>query len=249
MTEPERYLVLALSLLVARQRALVRGAGEPYFFGALRQPILFAFSHARGAFRCPLEGRRSELFFSSVLVAEGLDFVSPLSALGPHVKFVQSGPGAPSEVKLSAEFADWLGLSSDDRVYAAYSPLQQLFSARTGFFLPHREPWHAYVGRSVSARVPRASCAVASGHTRVSWPEASFEAAERSGAARFAYESPSLRFVLDVGDGGFDLSVAGAEPAGLLSDLRKFCLSAAMPEGIRAAMEGPAVARIQGGMG
>lgn len=248
MTEPERYLLLALSLLVARQRSRARGEGEPNFFRALRQPVLFPFAHARGAFRCPLDRQRKELFLSSLLVAESVDFVSPLSALTPHVKFVQTQAGAPAEAKLSGELVDALGLSSDERLYALYSPLQVLFTAQTGFFLPHREPWHAYVGRCVAERIRDASCASGGDHTRVSWPEGWFEAAERSGAV-FAFESTALGFLLQVGDGGFDLSAAAREPGGLLSDLRKFCLSAAMPEGIRAAMDGPQAVRIQAGAG
>jgi hypothetical protein len=247
MSEPERYLLFALSLLVTRQRALLRGEAVPYFFRALRVPVLFKFVHSRGAFRCVLEGPARELFSSSVLVVESLDFVSPLSALGPHVKLVQTSESAPVEVKLSAQFGDWLGLSADDGPYAVYSPLQVLFSSQIGFFLPHREPWHAYVGRCVAARTPGAHYAAQGEQTRVSWPEGGFEAAERSGAAFLAYESPALRFSLQVDDSGFDLSASARAATSLLAALRKVCLSGAMPEGIRAAEEGPSAVRIRGG--
>lgn len=247
MTEPERYLLLALSLLVGRQRAKVRGEHERYFFRALRQPIVFSFTYARGAFRCPLDHRSGELFSASVLVAESVSFVSPLSALGPHVRLVQTDAGAVPEAKLSSQFGDWLGLSADDRPYAVYSPLQVLFSVQSGFFLPHRESWHAYVGRCVAARMPGARYAAQGEQTRVSWPEGGFEAADRSGAAFFAYESPALRFALQVDDSGFDLSASAREAAGVLAALRKFCLSGAMPEGVRAAEEGPSAVRIRGG--
>jgi hypothetical protein len=96
MSEPERYLLLALSLLVGRQRAKVCAAPERYVFGALRQPIVFSFAYARGAFRCVLD-QRSELFSASVLVAESVDFISPLSALEPHVRLMQIDAGAAPE--------------------------------------------------------------------------------------------------------------------------------------------------------
>jgi hypothetical protein len=214
MSEPERYLLLALSLLIARQRARVRGEEEPYFF------------RARGAFRCALEKMRRELFSSS--------------ALGPHVKLVQVQPGAV-EAKLSEEFTRRLGLAAEDTPFAVYSPLQVFFTAGTGFFVPQREPWHAYAGRCVAARISGARCAPQAELTRVTWPEGSFEAGERSGAARLAYASPALRFELQLGQRGFEFRAAGA-----LQDLRKFCVSGAMPEGVRASVEGSGELRIRG---
>lgn len=229
MSGPERYLLLALSLLVARQRALLRGEEEPYFFRALREPVLFRFVHQRGAFRCPLpEKGRRELFAASLLVAEGVEFVSPLSALGPHVKLVQAQPGEAPEAKISEELTRRLSLEPDEAPYAVYSPLQVLFTAQSGFFLPHREAWHAYAARCVAARAPGGT----------------FEAAERSGNMYLAYGSPALRFELEVGARGFDCRASGE-----LADLRKFCASGAMPDGVQASLEGSGAMRVRGGGG
>lgn len=223
MSGPERWLLLALSLLVARQRAISRGEPEPAFWRTLREPLLFRFAGERGAFRCPLGASSPELFFSSVLVAERADFVSPLSALAPHVRLVQ---GSSTEAKLSGELVARLGLSGGDNVYAVYSPLQVLFTAQTGFFLPHRESWHAYLRRCVAARAPGAS----------------FQARESADAAHLAFESPGLRFELQVGRRGFGLSARGSSR--LMDDLRKFCASGAMPEGVRASLEDGGALRI-----
>jgi hypothetical protein len=247
MTEPERYLLLALSLLVARQRNRARGEPVPYFFRTLRQPLLFQFTYVRDSFRCPVESRLSELFFSSVLVAQSVEFVSPVSGLGPHVGLMQVD--SQPEVKLSRDFADWLGLSSGDPVYAVYSPLQVFYTAETGFFLPHRESWHAYAARCVAARIAGARYATAGDRDRVHWPEGAFEAGERSGAAFVSYEDRALRLSLQVGDAGFDLSASAHRPGELLSALRKFCHATPLPEGIRAAPDGPAGVRIQAGIG
>lgn len=247
MTEPERYLLLALSLLVARQRTRARGEPVPYFFRTLREPLLFQFTHVRDAFRCPVEGRMSELFFSSVLVAQSVDFVSPVSGLGPHVGVLQAD--SRPELKLSRDFADWLGLSSGDPVYAVYSPLHIFYTAQTGFFLPHRESWHAYAARCVAARIAGARCTTASDRTRAHWAEGAFEAGERAGAALLSYEDPALRFALELGDSAFDLSASARRPGELLSALRKLCGALPLPEGIRAALDGPAGVRIQGGSG
>jgi hypothetical protein len=140
-----------------------------------------------------------------------------------------------------------MGLGTDDAPYAVYSPLQVFFTAATGFFLPHRESWHAYAGRCVAARISGARCAPEGELTRVTWPEGSFEAGERSGNAVLAYASVTLRFELQVGDGSFDLAASGSDPAALIQDLRKFCVSGAMPEGIQASLERSGALRIRGG--
>jgi hypothetical protein len=136
---------------------------------------------------------------------------------------VQTQSASAPEAKLSAELAARLGLSGDDVPYAVYSPLQVFFTVETGFFLPHREPWHAYVGRCVAARDAAAS----------------FQAEERPDALLLTYQSPGLRVELQLAEHGFDLSADGS--AALLNDLRKFCASDAMPEGIHAAVDGEAV--------
>ena len=247
MPEPERYLLLALSLLVARQRAKAQGEHERFFFTALRRPVLFPFVHERGGWRCALNGRDQEVFSASVLVAESVDFVSPVSALGPHTRVVQTRPGVIAEIKLSGQFESWLGLSPDDAVYAVYSPLHVLFTERTGFFLPRQESWHSYLARCIAVRMPQGRYIAGGDATRVIWNEGEIEVAERATAAFFAYRSTTLHFELEVGEDGFQLAASADQTSGLSGALKNFCAAQTMPIGIRASMEGASQIRILGG--
>ena len=244
MTQAERYLLLALSLLVTRQRARVRGETASYFFDAVRRPVVFDFTPVGGILRCALGGWSPDLFFSSVLVAEGAEFVAPLSSLGAHAKLMHGKDR--SEAKLSRDLIDWLGITPADRVYAVYSPLHVFYTADTGFFLPHREPWHAYAGRCVAVRVAAACQSSTDGATRVDWTHGWFVAAERAGALAVSYEDATLRFALDMQSDGFELSASGRTGGNLIAALRKFCAARPLPEGVSAAIDCSGDVRIQG---
>lgn len=230
MQDSERYLLLALSLLVTRQRRLARGDGELDFIRSLRDPVLFQFRHERDAFRCSLDGRRAEQFYASVLVIESADFVSPVTDLRAHVRLVQVGNGVPAEIKISPELVQWLALAPEDSMYAVYSPLHALYSAEAGFFFPQREPWHAYLARCINSR---------GGGT--------LAAREEGGACLLNYDSPTLNVALRLSATGFDLLASSNGSAGLLDDLKKFCASERMPEGVTARLDTGGRVRIRGG--
>lgn len=231
MEGAERYLLLALSLLVTRQRRLARNEGEPDFFRALREPVLFRFSYERDAFRCSLDGRRVEQFLASVLVIESADFVSPVRDLRPHLRLIRDQHGM-QEVKLSPLVVQSLTVAPDDGMYGVYSPLHVLYSAETGFFLPHRESWHSYLARCIGARC-----------------SGTFAVQEEDGATLLRYDSPQLRVMLRLSGSGFELRASAAGSTGFLADLRKFCLSGHMPEGVTATLEAGDAVRIRGGAG
>lgn len=246
MTEVENWLLLALSVLVARQRALAAGEADTMAVSALRQPELFPFAYREGAHRCALAKDRVTLFQASVLVLETQDFVAPVSALQPHLKLLEQAGGA-YEVKLLPRFVAAIALADDDPVRAYYSPLQVLFESSVGFFDPRREPWHAYAGRALAARLPDARVDCGATRTGVSWPAGTLELADGPVGADVSGRTPGVEFKLAVEAQGFELWLQAADPTqGLMADLLRLRTLRSLPIGVAAAGDGASGLRIRG---
>jgi hypothetical protein len=238
MSELERWLLLALSLLVARQRALALGQADPIAIPSLLEPEPFVFEYRRGAHRCRFARERSARFQAAVLSLERQDFVSPVAALAPHLRRVELADGA-IEVKLLPGLVDALGLGEDDPVRACYTPLHALFDSASGFFDPQRESWHAYLGRALAARLAQGRCEPLATGTRLRWDAGALELVDASAGLRVAARVPGLEFELDLERSAFELRLRGAEPeCGLIADLRRLCGAAELPVGIAVAADG-----------
>jgi len=232
MSEIEHWLLLALAALVARQRALAFGEPDPGALAAWLRPELFSFAHERGAHRCRIERARLTRFQGAVLSLERQDFVSPVSALRPHLKLLEAADGA-YEAKLLPPFVDALGLADDDPVRAVYSPLQLLFGAHCGFFDPRRESWHAYAGRALAAQLPQAQALAEPSRSRVTWPGGTLELADAPAGLQLAARTPALDFELAVEAEAFELRLRAADPTrGLIADLLRLRGAAELPVGI-----------------
>jgi len=246
MTDVEHWLLLVLSVLVARQRALAAGEPDSVPVAALREPEMFPFAYARGAHRSRFSKDRLARFQTSVLVLEKQDFFSPVSALKPHLRLLEPAQGAV-EVKLLPHFVERIALANDDPVRVYYSPLQILFDPSVGFFDPRRESWHAYAGRALAARLPEARVACEATRTRVTWPAGRLELADGpAGAAVFARTSV-VEFDLGIEAQGFDVQVRAADPTrGLMADLLRLRSVRSLPIGVAATGDGANGLRLRG---
>jgi len=240
MSELERWLLLALSVLVTRQRTIAQGGPDFVAISALRAPLQFGFEHVRGAHRCVLARARVTYFQASLLVLERQDFVSPVSALGPHIRLVdRSDEGV--EAKLLPPLVKTLGLSDDDPVFAYYSPLQVLFDAETGFFDPRRESWHAYAGRALAGQLPGAGLEQGATATRLRWADGALELAG-SAQDRLAVSgrTAALDFALEIEERGFALRLQALDAErGLAPALLRLRGADTLPVGVSVADEGP----------
>lgn len=243
MSEIDHWLLLALSVLVARQRALAFGETVPGALAAVLAPEQFAFAHTRGAHRCRIERARLARFQASVLILEKQDFVSAVSALRPHLKLIEAADGA-YEAKLLPPFVEALGLADADPVRACYSPLQLLFDLESGFFDPQREPWHAYAGRALAARLPQAHCERQATCSRLRWPGGSLELGDAPAGLRVSAQTPALAFDLAIEADAFELRLRADDPArGMMADLLRLRSAAELPVGIDVAEVGGTGAR------
>jgi len=238
MSELERWLLLALSVLVARQRALALGQADPIAIPALLEPEQFVFEYRQAAHRCRFARERGARFQAAVLSLERQDFVAPVSVLSPHLRMVELADGAV-EVKLLPEFVETLGLGDEDPVRACYTPLQVLFDSASGFFDPQREPWHAYLGRALASQLAQGRCEPFANGTRLRWDGGTLELADASAGLRFAARVTELEFELELMRTAFELRLRGGEPErGLIADLRRLCGAAELPLGIDVAADG-----------
>jgi len=248
MIELEHWLLLALSVLVARQRMLAAGEADLVAVAALRDPLRFEFAYLRGAHRCLVARERLALFQASLLVLERQDFVSPVSALRPQLRLLDRGAEG-YEAKLLPPFVEALALADDDPVLASYSPLQLLFHADTGFFIPGREPWHAYAGRALARQMPQARLERDAACTRLRWADGTLELCDTPLGFALTGRTPALEFELAVVAEGFALRLqASASVQGLAADLRRLCAAAERPVGVAVETDAAGALRIRGAL-
>ncbi len=248
MTEDiEKLCLLALALLVSRQRALANGEPQPLWVSALRKPQVFDFFLVHGECRCVLDKRLQRALRASVLVIEEREFISPLMGLAAHLEILPADHSDDCVARLTPRFVELIGLEEGDEIYSFYSPLQVLFKPEHGFFLPHREPWHAYIGKVVASTIADSSRAISNSRTVVSWPGGSMELCDRGESYSLQIACPGEDIAVKVNDGGFEFRARGAFKGRIFPDLMKFCRSGAMPVGITAADEGGSSFRIRGG--
>lgn len=243
----ERLCLFALSLLVSRQGALANGEAQPWWYHVLRRPQVFDFFLVHGEYRCALERRLQGVLRSSVLVIEERQFVSPVSGLAAHVEILPADHPEDCVARLTPRFVELIGMREGDQAYCFYSPLQVLYAPERGFFLPRREPWHAYVGKSAASVIADSSLTSSNSRTVVSWPLGSMEIGEHGPSFSLRLQSPGTDIALEVHERGFEFVAQGPREGRIFSDLVKFCGSATMPAGITAAEEGGASFRIRGG--
>ncbi len=237
MTELEKLLLLALSVLVARQRALAFGEADPGSVAAWLEPERFEFAYAKGAHRCRIGPGQLPRFQAATLSLDRQGFVSPIPSIRHHLKLLEAGEGA-YEAKLLPDFVQALGLADHDPVRAWYSPWQILFSAASGFFDPDRERWHAYAGRVLAERLPQAQATLGTDATRVAWPGGTLELARVDHGVRLSGRTPALEFGLDVRSDSFELHLRSDEPRGLMADLMRLRSRAEHPVGIDLSFDG-----------
>jgi hypothetical protein len=248
LTDLEHWLLLTLSVLIARQRALVAGEPDSVPVAALRQPETFPFAYARGAHRSRFAQDRLARFQTSVLVLEKQDFVSPVSALKQHLRLLEPAPGTV-EVKLLPHFVEGIALADDDPVRVYYSPLQVLFDPSVGFFDPRRAPWHAYAGRALAVRLPNARVACEATQTRVTWPAGTLELADGPAGAVVSARTTVVEFDVGIEAQGFEVQVRAADPAGgLMADLLRLRTGRSLPIGVAATGDGANGLRLRGGV-
>ena len=243
----EKLCLLALALLVSRQRALAGGEPQPLWVSALRKPQVFDFFLVHGEYRCVLEKRLQRALHASLLVAEKRDFVSPLMGLTAHLEILPADHSDDCVARLSERFVRLIGLGEGDEVYSFYSPLQVLFKPEHGFFLPRREPWHAYVGKAAASSIAESSRTVSDSRTVVSWPGGSMEIGDRGDVCSLQIACPGTDVALEMKDGGFEFRARGPHDGKIFPDLVRFCRSGVMPAGITAAEEDGSSFRIRGG--
>ncbi|MCG6952433.1 MAG: hypothetical protein LJE90_08675 [Betaproteobacteria bacterium] len=239
MSELERWLLLALSVLVARQRALVLGQPDPIAIPALFEPEQFPFEYQNGAHRCRFARERSARFQAAVLSLERQDFVAPISALAPQLRMRELADGA-IEVKLLPGLVEALALGEGDPVRACYTPLQLLFDSASGFFDPQRESWHAFLGRALALRLPQGRCEALASGTRLHWDAGTLDLSDAAAGPHLAARVPGLAFELDLERTAFRLQLRSGEPGrGLFVDLHRLCGAAELPSGIAVDADGP----------
>lgn len=246
LCEEERWLLLALTLLIARQRALNEGS-EGGVLDMLTVPREFFFHWRSGDFRCEFERGAPEMFRSGVVVVEERGFVAPVSAVAPHIRISNAASGERVEAALSTQFIAESGLVDGDTAYALYSPLQVLYCGQTGFFLPHRERWHSFACRALATRYGGAARRGDS-DSQVAWAESTLSLGEgREGPRLASLYSEGLSYSVEMAPRGFNVHAQCSSTAGLFRNLLAFCSQGPLPVGVRAWREGANAVRVVGG--
>jgi hypothetical protein len=226
----ENVALLILALLVSRQRAMSMGEAQTPVLTLLREPREFFFHWRGGQLRAELARADLGMLHSSILVVEEGRFVAPLASLQPHLRIGDAGADLVN-ASFSPAFTALAGVQDPDEVYAVYSPLHLAYAAECGFFLPRREPWHAYLCRALAARLGAGALQID-------------DSAE---GVRAAFGSDDTRITLRLNDRGFELQAHGPPAGSLLASLLDFCGQQPLPAGVSAHRLGEGAVRITGG--